>query len=286
MAAGEHAAGERGKQSGADNRGLAAPGRPDHGEQGDADETGHELGDQPLAAVEVLHVLHLVGRQSFERTNPGWCVRTARGEDPVARLLELDDAADQLFLDRPQLRPVGLGPADDGGDAARRLAARPLARHLVHQPREPAAGLEQPTGGDLLRIPAGGVGGGDPAHRVLVEAIQREHVVNGHSAGGIDLLTAHQHEHRQVREGNAARLKVTKRLRAGVIDHEQGRPGHFRGGAQGVGRSPAARVENEVPPPVHVGGELGGQAGLAAPALADESRATARSLARALPAAT
>ena len=67
--AGDDPVGERGQETGAYRRGLAAAGGAEHREQGRADEPGYELGDEALAAEEVLRVRGVEGRQAAEGTD-------------------------------------------------------------------------------------------------------------------------------------------------------------------------------------------------------------------------
>jgi hypothetical protein len=55
-AAGEDAAGEGREQAGAKDGRLAAAGRADDGEEAGTDQTGDELGDEPLATEEVVGI--------------------------------------------------------------------------------------------------------------------------------------------------------------------------------------------------------------------------------------
>ena len=59
--AGDDPVGERGQETGAYRRGLAAAGGAEHRQQGRADEPGDELGDEALAAEEVLGVRGVEG---------------------------------------------------------------------------------------------------------------------------------------------------------------------------------------------------------------------------------
>ena len=69
LAAGQHAARERGEQAGPDHGGLAAARRSDDAEQRRADEPRDELGDEPLAAEEVRRVGGVERGEALERAD-------------------------------------------------------------------------------------------------------------------------------------------------------------------------------------------------------------------------
>ena len=82
LAARQHSSGEGRKKAGAEDRRLAAARRADDAEEAGADEAGDELGDEPLAAEEVVGIDRLEARQTLERADPlgGHAGRGGRAE--------------------------------------------------------------------------------------------------------------------------------------------------------------------------------------------------------------
>ena len=70
FAARQDSAGEGRKKAGAEDRRLAAARRADDAEEARADEARDELGDEPLAAEEVVGVDRLEAREALERAYP------------------------------------------------------------------------------------------------------------------------------------------------------------------------------------------------------------------------
>ena len=223
LAAGQHPAGQRRQQAGAQDRRLAAARRPDDAEQRRADEAGDELGDEPLASEEVARVGDVVGGQALERADDRHIVAVAPPA-ALARLLQVDDAAGQLGLDRAQLGAAGDRTIGDRADVAGRLAARPLPGDLVHAPRDAAAGVEQPLGGHVLDRPSGGVAGGDRAHGVGVEGAQLERVGRLDVCQRDPVLRAGDDEHVRRVQREAGELGAHAGARAiDVVEHAQQR---------------------------------------------------------------
>ena len=71
LAAGQHACGQGREQAGAQHRGLAAARGADDAEQAGADESGNQLGDEPLAAEEVVGIGGLEAGEPLEGTDAG-----------------------------------------------------------------------------------------------------------------------------------------------------------------------------------------------------------------------
>ena len=142
-AAGQHTAGEGREQTGAQDGGLAAARRADDAEEAGADEAGDELGDQPLAAEEVVGVDGLEARQTLERADALGCrasrrVRARERPRLLAHELEVDHLACQLGLDLAQVAPAGGGTGGDVDQRAGSLrrqttasAARASSRQLA-----------------------------------------------------------------------------------------------------------------------------------------------------------
>ena len=134
LRAGDDPVGERRQQAGAHGRGLAAARGADHREQGRADQAGDELGDQALAAEEVLGVGGVEGRQAAEGADLG-----LRG---IRRLL---DGVEARFARgpsagrrrRPRPRPGSRAARSDRPRPGRR--SRRAARPPPPAPSSPAA---------------------------------------------------------------------------------------------------------------------------------------------------
>ena len=120
FAAGQDPAGQRGQQTGPDDGRLAAAGRADDAEQRRADEPRDELGDELLAAEEVVGVVDVEGRQALVGAQHRRSVAPALDPGgPLARRLQGDDAARRA---RPTARaprcprpPRGRRPRRPGG---------------------------------------------------------------------------------------------------------------------------------------------------------------------------
>ena len=69
LAARQHPSGEGREETGAEDRRLAAARRADDAEEAGADEAGDELGDEPLAAEEVVGIDRLEARETLERAD-------------------------------------------------------------------------------------------------------------------------------------------------------------------------------------------------------------------------
>ena len=136
-AARQHAAGEGREETGAEDRRLAAARRADDAEEAGPDEAGDELGDEPLAAEEVVGVDRLEARQTLERADSLGChagrrVRARERPRLLAHQLEVDHLACQLGLDLALVAPAGGGT---GGDVHER-AARFVDRDRERRPGE------------------------------------------------------------------------------------------------------------------------------------------------------
>ena len=110
LAARQDSSGEGREKTGADERRLAAARRADDAQEADADEAGDELGDEPLAAEEVLGIHRLEARETLERADPlgghaGRGGRAREGPRLLAHELEVDHLAGQLGLDLAQVAP-------------------------------------------------------------------------------------------------------------------------------------------------------------------------------------
>ena len=266
----DHTAGERREQSRADDRRLAAAGRPDDAEQRGADEPRDELRDEPLAAEEVRRVRLLERRQALERADDPVAVLAA-GLGPLVGGLELDDAARELVLEGPQLGAAGR-------NAPRRPLARPLAGGVVYAARHAAARAQEPferhaVAGGLL----GRVQSRDRADPLGPELPQVEHAVRLERLDRLRMRRGREDE--RVRPRQAAQrgqhsiacpVRVVEdeehriRRRGGAVDSieallggaEAGRVDHGRavavGGHRHLGRQPrlahAPRAGQDEPP--------------------------------------
>jgi hypothetical protein len=143
-AAGQHAVGERGEQSGAHGRRLAAPRRADHAHQARARQPRHHVGHEPLAAEEDGGVAGLERGQPLERACRNARLRD-RGVGALAQALELDDAGHEVVLG--QMPPGAFGRRAGRGvpESPQRLFPCPLGGRLVHARRDPAAVRDQPV---------------------------------------------------------------------------------------------------------------------------------------------
>ena len=124
---------------------MPLPDGPDDAEEAGADETGHELGDEPLPAEEVLGVPGFEARQALERADPlggdaGRRIRVREGPLLLAHELELAHLAGELGLGRGQTAPAG-GCARGG---VREQTARLVDGDGKGCPRELPAGRETP----------------------------------------------------------------------------------------------------------------------------------------------
>ena len=133
LAARQHSAGERRQEAGAEDRRLAAARRADDAEEAGADEPGDELGDEPLAAEEVLGVGRLEAREPLERadalgSDAGRGRRAGEGPRLLAHELQVDHLAGELGLDLAQVAPAGGGTRGDVGEQAARLVDRDRQR--------------------------------------------------------------------------------------------------------------------------------------------------------------
>ena len=120
LAARQHSSGEGREKTGAEDRRLAAARRADDAEETGADEAGDELGDEPLAAEEVVGIDRLEARETLERADPlggnaGRGVRARESPRLLARELEVGHLAGQLGLDLAQVAPTGCGTGGDVG---------------------------------------------------------------------------------------------------------------------------------------------------------------------------
>ena len=133
LAARQDSSGEGREETGAEDRRLAAARRADDAEEAGADEAGDELGDEPLAAEEVVGIDRLEARQTLERADPlgrhaGRGGRAREGPRLLARQLEVDHLAGQLGLDLAQVAPAGGGTGGDVDEPAARLVDRDRER--------------------------------------------------------------------------------------------------------------------------------------------------------------
>ena len=212
---------QRRQQAGAQHRGLAAPGCADEREQRRADQSRHQLGDQPLAAEEVLGVVGLEGGEALERAHDR---RLRPGEPcrPVARCLQLDHAIGELRLHRSQPLPALGRLVGDGADAAPRFAARPAARLPVHTAGDAAALREQDVDGRVVGQP-GDVAAGDRLDAVRPERIERQRQLGVQPRERARVGAGGEHEHRPA--GQVAE----RRQRGGsdVVDDQQGGAGRL-----------------------------------------------------------
>ncbi len=133
LAARQHASGEGRQETGAQDRRLAAARRADDAEEAGADEAGDELGDEPLAAEEVVGIDRLEARETLERADSlgrhaGRGGRARESPRLLARELEVDHLAGQLGLDLAQVAPAGGGTGGDVDEPAARLVDRDRER--------------------------------------------------------------------------------------------------------------------------------------------------------------
>ena len=133
LAARQDSSGEGREETGAEDRRLAAARRADDAEEAGADEAGDELGDEPLAAEEVLGIDRLEARETLERAYPlsghaGRGGRAREGPRLLAHELEVDHLAGQLGLDLAQVAPAGGGTGGDIDEQAARLVDRDRER--------------------------------------------------------------------------------------------------------------------------------------------------------------
>ena len=138
LRAGDDPVGERRQEAGAHGRGLAAARGADHREQGRADQAGDELGDQALAAEEVLGVGGVERRQAAEGADLG-----LRG---IRRLVDGVEAGPLAGRPagrrrRPRARP--------GSRAARSRSS--AARPAVAASRSAASARAQPPAARWMR---------------------------------------------------------------------------------------------------------------------------------------
>ena len=253
-AARQHALGERGQQAGAQRRGLAAAGGPDDAQQRAARDARDHLGDEALAAEENVGVVDVEAGEALERAGP--CVLWRLGT--LVSRLELDDARGQVVLGRPQPRAVAGRPVRGGAEAPPGLLVRPAASFRVHAPGDSAALLRQALDRRLLAVLAG--------DRLDVGARQRPERHRRTCA----VLRRREHEQRPVAQGHALELGGDLAGRVPeVVDHEQRRaprgPRPLDDLARRLRRPGAGRVEHVPAVALHLGRELGGQAGLADP---------------------
>ena len=147
-AAGQHAFGEGRDETGAEDGRLAAARRADDAEEAGADEAGDELGDEPLAAEEVVGIDGLEARQTLERADSlgrraSRRVRARERPRLLTHELEVDHLAGQLGLDLAQVAP----PA-----AAREATSTERAARLVDSDRERGSGELTAARVALLRL--------------------------------------------------------------------------------------------------------------------------------------
>ena len=136
LAARQDPSGEGREKTGADEGRLAAARRSDDAQEADADEAGDELGDEPLAAEEILGIHRLEARETLERADPfgghpGRGGRVREGPRLLAHDLEVGHLAGQLGLDFAQVAPPAGGTRGDIDEYAARL---------VDHDREPRPG--------------------------------------------------------------------------------------------------------------------------------------------------
>ena len=133
LAARQGSCGEGREKAGADERRLAAARRADDAQEAGADEAGDELGDEPLAAEEVLGIHRLEARETLERAFPlsghaGRGGRVREGPRLLAHELEVDHLAGQLGLDLALVAPATGGTGGDIDEQAVRLVDRDRER--------------------------------------------------------------------------------------------------------------------------------------------------------------
>ena len=137
LRAGNDPVGERRQETGAHGRGLAAARGADDREQGRADEAGDELGDQALAAEEVLGVGGVEGRQAAEGAD-----RRLRG---IRRLVDRVEARSLAGQPADRRRSPAIS-ASVARRSVRSLVARPASRSRAARPPPPAP-TRRPRGG-------------------------------------------------------------------------------------------------------------------------------------------
>ena len=98
-----------------------------------ADEAGDELGDEPLAAEEVVGIDRLEARETLERAYSlsGHAGRSHRARESarlLAHVLKVDHLARQLGLDLAQVAPAGGRTGGDVDEPATRLVDRDRER--------------------------------------------------------------------------------------------------------------------------------------------------------------
>ena len=143
--AGQHAGGQGRQQTGPHRRGLAAARRADDGQQPGLDQAGHQLRDEPLAAVEQLGIGVLERGQTLVRTGdqvtagrlhrvgggPDVAQVEHAGQDVLAQCVEL---ALRLGGGRDgALEPAGGGGGDPGTGRRVDLAGDAVGRHRRDQ---------------------------------------------------------------------------------------------------------------------------------------------------------
>ena len=174
LRAGDDPVGQRRQEAGAHGRGLAAARGADDGEQGRADQAGDELGDQALAAEEVLGVGGIERRQAAEGAD-----RRLRGirrlldgveAGTFAGPLQVDHTARYRCLSRAQLGLIVRRPARRRGQPLGHLRPRPAAGGAVNAKRHPLALGEQCRHGDDDAL--GGVERGDFGRRILAQRVE------------------------------------------------------------------------------------------------------------------
>ena len=199
LAAGQHAAGERGQQPGPDHGGLAAAGGADDREQRRADEPRDQVGDELLAPEEVLGVVRVEGREALVWADHGCLgVRAGACEQPgaLAGRLQVHDVAGQLGLQRAGLAAAGRRAARHRVDAARCLAPCPLAGRLVHAPRDAAARGDQRLDRHRVVVAGRSVEAGDQRDGLRVERLEGDRFPRLEPRERGRLLAGGQHQRR------------------------------------------------------------------------------------------
>ena len=288
-ASGQDSAGEGGQQAGPHDRRLAAARRADDREQRRADEPRDELGDELLAAEEVLGVLGAERREALvgadQRRAGLFLVACA-----LAHGLQVGDGSGQLGLERPRLGAARGRAVGHGVDAARRLVPCPLPRDLVHAARHAAAGLEQGLDRHQVGPAGGGVEACDRPNGVGAERLERDRVARLEPGERRRLLPGGQDEHGQATERRRERPQVGAQIgrhAIGAVDHDQRRP---PSGAcardrhrHAFRRSRTGGVDHRRALTVGLARQLGGEPGLAHPVRAGDRHQRARAGGRVQP---
>ena len=118
---------------------MPLPGRADDAEEAGSDEACDELGDEPLAAEEVVGVDGLEAREPLERADAfgGHTSGRGRAGEGVRLLagdLQVDHLAGELRLDVAQVAPAGSSAGGDVDQPAARLVDRDRERGASELP--------------------------------------------------------------------------------------------------------------------------------------------------------